>query len=356
MRIYKLVLSAFLVIAAPAAADDTFQVGLTLPLSGALAEYGQAAKNGVELARTQHPENFQKVSFIYEDSQWDAKTAVSAFNKLRSIEKVSLIYNWGNPTTEAVAPLAERYHLPLIGMAANPQTSLGRHYVIRSTNAASDFASRLAEYLVQQGYKNIGVIIADNSYVRGLFDGLKSTIGDRGSVEIVDLYNLQDQDFRSSISKLRQRKYDALGVFLITGQISNCYRQLKDQGINLPTFGTDFFESGTEIKLANGGMNGAVYTHLGITEQFRADYVSRFNNDYQIAYAGNAYDMAMILGRLFNGQTLSADEIMTRLRSVKDQSGIGGTFSFGDAPDEGPHYHFPVQLKKIVGDKITVIP
>ena len=98
----------------------------------------------------------------------------------------------------------------------------------------------------------------------------------------------------------------------------------------------------------------SVYPHLGITSEFSSDYVAQYKNDYQIAYAGNAYDMAMTWGRLFNNLSaaISADEIMVKLKSVKNQSGIGGIFSFIDSSVDGPHYHFPVQLKRISGESI----
>jgi len=283
--------------------------------------------------------------------------AVSAVNSLRNDKRVSLIYNWGNPTTEAVAPITERYRLPLVAMTLDPAVGLNRHFVVRATNSAGAFASISADYLKKKGFTNIGVVIADNTYVQGLFDGLEKYLAKGSKIEVIDRYNIQDQDFRSSITKARSRKYDCLGVFLITGQVSSFYRQLADQGLATPTFGTDFFESTTEIRLARGGMNGSVYPHLGTTPEFRTDYMARFNNDYQLSYAGNAYDMAMSWGRLFNNlpATISAVEVMEKLKSVQNQLGVGGIYSFMDSPVDGPHYHFPVQLKRIQGESIKIV-
>ncbi len=361
MRNWSLILwvSAFVVVGSVGAqepATSKFKVGVIAPLSGALAEYGLAAQNGIELARAQHPELFSNVQFVYEDSHWDAKTAVSAFNHLRDSEKVSLVYNWGNPTSEAIAPTAERYQLPTVAMTLDPAVARGKKYLIRSTNSAADFATIMANYLRESGFRKIGVVISENTYVKGLLDGLKSAIGSSATVEVIDAYDIQDQDFRTSVTRIASGKYDAIGVFLISGQVSTFYKQRATQAVTTPTFGTDFFESSTEIKLANGGMDGAVYPHLGITDDFRRDYVQKFKNDYQIAYAGNGYDMAITIGKLFNlAPILSPDQIMSRLRDVREQTGIGGRFEFRDTPADGPHFHFPVQLKKIVGEKIETI-
>src|SRR4051812_32826752 len=105
-------LAAFLLISVVldgATADDKpFIVGVVAPMTGPLAEDGVATHNGIELAKKQHPEMFKSLSFIFEDSQYDAKQAVTAYIKLRTVDHADLIYVWGNPTSEAVAPLAEQ--------------------------------------------------------------------------------------------------------------------------------------------------------------------------------------------------------------------------------------------------------
>ncbi len=333
-----------------------FVVGVIAPLTGALQEYGHAAQNGIELAREEHPNLLNRVCFVYEDSQWDAKTAVSAFNKLRTTGDTALIFNWGNPTTEAVAPLSEQYALPVIGMSLDPKVASGRHFLLRSTNPASDFSRVLAKYLYARGYKKLGVVMTENSYVRGLFEGLSHFYS--GNIELVDTYNVQDGDFRTSVAKLKKSQYDAIGVFLISGQVSQFYRQMAEQHLVLPTFGTDFFESSTEIQLAGKAMEGAVYPHLGVNAKFEKKYVGKYNNDYQLAYAGNSYDVAMLIGRLFNGTggRLEAQKIMNTFRNSGQQEGVGGFFSFKETVQTGPYLSFSVHLKIIKNGKIVILP
>ena len=171
-------------------------------------------------------------------------------------------------------------------------------------------------------------------------------------IEEIASYPIQEIDFKNSILKIRAEKYDYIGVFLISGQISGFYKQLRQQGVKTPTFGTDFFESSTEIKLAEGGMEGAVYPHLGVDQDFYRRYVAKYNNDYQIAYAGNAYDMTMVIGDLFGktaSSSLDSSQVIDKLKGVSETRGIGGMFNFQDTPGAGPHFYYPVKLKKIEG-------
>lgn len=334
-----------------------FRVGAILPLTGGLAEYGVAARNGFELAKEHHPELFTNIAFDYEDSQWDAKTALSAFNRLRHEGDVSLVFNWGNPTTEAIAPVAETSHMPLIGMSLDPGSARGKKYLIRCINPASDFSKRLAEYLRQREYRRLGVVIAQNTYVQGLLDGLNANLGSDRKVSTIASYTLAETDFRTSIAKIKSSNFDAIGVFLISGQVSSFYRQLRDQKVALPTFGTDFFESTSEIKMAGAAMEAAVYPHLGVDKSFASRYVGKHGNDYQIAYAGNAYDIAVMIGTLFNNAArLSADQIMDELRSSKTSlNGVTGPFKYRHTRDGDSYYEFPVQLKRIENGRYVVL-
>jgi branched-chain amino acid transport system substrate-binding protein len=329
-----------------------FRVGVIAPLSGPLAEYGVATRNGIEIARTNHSELLSKISFEFEDSQWDAKQAVSAFQSLRT--KTDLIFNWGNPTTEAIAPIAEKLGVPLLGMTLDPASSQGRAFVIRTTNPAEGFSEPLANYLKKSGYRRIGLVLAQNTYVQGLYDGLKKHLASDQSVEVIATFPLADLDFRSAITRIGSKKFDAVGVFLITGQVSTFYRQLRQQGLRIPTFGTDFFESASEIELAAGGMDGAIYPHLAVTSAFAKQYQQKFGNDFQLAYAGNAHDIAILIGTLFGSgeapKTSSAT--MERLRAAPTIEGVAGSFQFRHTLAGDSYFEFPVRLKKIVGKQI----
>lgn len=349
-----LALSLFQVSNLSADTEKKFRIGVILPLSGALSEYGVATRNGIELAKIENPTFFTDLDFIYEDSQWDAKTALSALDKLRSVDKVSLVFNWGNPTTEAVAPIAERYQLPLLAMSSDPKVTANRNFVIRSLNSGREFGHTLGSYLSKQGYKRIGIVIVANTYVEALFQGLKEILESTAKVEVLERYNLSDQDFRAAVTKIRANKYDAIGIFLISGQVSNFYRQLSSQGVKIPSFGADFFESKSEIQAAQGGMTGAVFSNLDVTDQFRKNYVSRFTNDSQIAFAGNGYDMALILGKLFNAQVLTANEIMSKLKGAGSYDGVAGTFRLSEQSSD-PHFKYHIRVKRIEGDKVVTL-
>lgn len=331
---------------------DNKKIGCILPLSGPLAEYGIAAKNGIEMARSDAPKAFKGIKFVFEDSKYQAKEAVSAFNKLRRDKNLALIYVWGNPTSEAIAPLAEKFKVPTLAMVLNPKVSTDREYVIRSTNYDALFSKRLVEAMSARQIKKLAVVVSENSYLNGILDGIKRFADDNLKIDIVQRYQPSDMDFRSSITRIKGKNYDAIAVFLMSGQVGQFYKQMKQQKLNLPSYGTDFFESKTEIQQSGGAMEGAYYTHLGVSEDFRKQYVARFGNDLQLAYAGNGYDIANIAANAIKAKKA---KLITSLKDVKSYRGVSGIANFKNTADGGAFYEFPVRLKQISGESFKEI-
>lgn len=343
-------LIAFLNNLSHAQIENKFRVGAILPLSGPLAEYGVAAKNGIELAKEQHPDLFNRIEFDYEDSLYDPKTTILAFNKLVLSKRVSLVFTWGNPPSEAVAPIAENRDVPLLAVVSGSAIARGKTRLIRFFNPTSDLSKPLAQYLKQKGFKRLGVVTAENTYVGGILEGLKSNLASDQQLTTIATFNPTDMDFRSAVLKVKAQVFDAIGVFLLSGQVGTFYKQLQEHGVNTPSFGTDFFESTVEVGLAKGAMEGAIYPQAGVTSEFQTQYISKFKNNSQITHAGNSYDMAMLMGTLFNSlQTkLSPEEIMAELKSSRSSlTGAMGTMRFRQTADVDSYFEFPIILKKV---------
>lgn len=332
------------------------KVGLIVPLTGPLAEYGVAFRNGVELAQRDAVEISDNCSFVLEDSKYDSKTAVGLLQKLSGVDQAPVIYNWGGPTSDAIAPLADRNDIALFVWSADPAVSEGRTRVIRFSNSGFDYGGAIARYLQARGYKKVGIVKTENQYIHAILNGVQSS-GTPLEVEIVDNYQPGDQDFRSTVSKLKGRQFDALGVFLLSGQVSQFAKQLRAQANALPLFGTDFFESMTEVQQSDGGLVGAVFSNNEVSDRFRKSYVSRYGNDLQINHAANGYDFATFLCKKLGAKLkgLSPIEIVQAAGaagSVEGEQGTG-TFTLSDKGDK--YFKFPIVIRKIEAQQIVSV-
>lgn len=168
-----------------------------------------------------------------------------------------------------------------------------------------------------------------------------------GSVQAVD------QDFRSFISKLRNKHFDAFGVFLIGGQIPTFYKQLAQLGVKIPTVGTDFFQDQSMVSGSGGLLNGAVFAGPVVEDGFYKRYVAMFGNDDQIPWAANSYNFAVIASNVIKGLKSGAlgEEIIAAFQKSQPHEGSAGQIRFVDS-EQGPAFEFPVTMKIIENGKI----
>lgn len=342
------------VLAAPLTthADDAiFRLGVSAPLTGDLLEYGAAVRNGVTLALEGNKES-SHVKVIFEDNGYEANKALSALKRLQTQEHIDLLYSWGEQPLHAIAPVAEKAKLPVLAMSVDPIPSLNKKYIIRTINYAAQYSEVMAQYLKTRGYKKIGIVQVEDPFQLSLIEALKAQLGADQSVTQLLSVGLDGKDFHSAIAKGKEMKLDALGVYLNSGQVSNFYRQMKELKWELPTFGTDIFESETEIQNAQGGMEGAVYPNTVPSEEFHRTYKEKFGNDIQIAYAYNAYIVINIVVDLFTNKQkrLDSEEIITALRNVQRPE-----FKVQSSKEGGTFFEFPIHMKGIKNGHVELL-
>jgi ABC-type branched-subunit amino acid transport system substrate-binding protein len=334
-------------------AEDTLKhrvtrIGVSVPLTGDLVEYGSAVKNGIELAKLESPESFKGLSFVYEDNQYEASKAVTAFNKLKNFDKVDLIFNWGEPTLGAIAPIAEQQKFPVLAMSLDQKPAEGNEFVLLTINYAEQYAQKLTQYLRSKGLKRIGILQTEDPFLNSMVDGIRLNLKDGESVEVFATFKPGDADFKTQIARLKHASFDVIGVYLFSGQVSTFFRQASSMKFKTHFFGTDFFESRTEITQSNGGMEGAVYPNLKIPEEFSRKYLEKHGNDAQVAYAYNAYEFARTSALVFPEPItpLSSEAIIPRYLKVTRKD----IFTMEKTPEGANYFNYPLVMRMVKGN------
>jgi ABC-type branched-subunit amino acid transport system substrate-binding protein len=336
----------------------SFRFGISAPLSGVLAEYGAALRNGFSLAQRDFSTEFASVDVFFEDSQWDPKTAVSVFNALARVRNAQLVYSWGTPTNEAVAPLAEALKVSTLAMTGEAGAGRGRRFIVRTVALSQAFGSVLADHLLTQVKpKRIAVVLAENGYLRGIFEGLQERLkGSAVELELLATFEADAADFRTVVSKMKNHRFDIVGVLLITGQVRNFFKQMREQRVSLPTFGGSFFGSVTEIEASGEGIQGAIFPDLKVDSDFRDRYLKEFGNDIQIAFAANAYDVAALVAKNFAAKgagEMSPEDVMAKLRGATSIDGAHSQFRYSESTDAGAAFESPIVVRRVEGKGIV---
>lgn len=333
------------------------KIGVVLPLSGPFAEYGDAVKNGIVLAQKEAKKN-NNVEFVFEDGQYDAKLSISAYTKLATIDKVNAVYVFGDGPNQAIAPIVKNYK----DTALLAESSLGSlaaqdQNIFRTSERPEELARKAWEQLRKMNLKKIAIVKTQNQYLNMLFDSMKSQAQTGESVELVgDIQMWNETNFRTTLAKIKGSKvgYDAIGVYLFGGQIGQFYKQMGDMKMTQQTFGTDFFESQSDIATAGKLMDGAFYAHFDVSPEFKERVAAQFGTINQVAYTGNGYDVARMI---IEGPALgSAQDIMDYMKTINGYKGVLGTYSYATSEGDGDRYFkIPVHIKEIRNGKIETL-
>jgi branched-chain amino acid transport system substrate-binding protein len=203
----------------PLLEGQEIRVGVVLPLSGALSTFGQQGRRGVELAAEEiNGANGilgAKIKLFVEDFAGDPKVALTATEKLITVDKVHIVT--GAYMSAAIAVMqepCERYKVPLlaIGGAADELTAKGYKYFFRNVQSASEFTQATMEF-VNEVIKPKTVGIVYEKTLRGESTKnafLKLAEQYKFTVAAEEGYPVGSLDFKPLIEKLKAANPDVL--------------------------------------------------------------------------------------------------------------------------------------------------
>lgn len=340
------------------AENDSFSFGIIIPLSGALAEYGTAIRNGFELAKVEKPELFTNLNFIYEDSGYDASTAISALNNLRTTKSINLYYMWGVSPTEAMLPVADKNGLAVIAETTIKEATIDRKYVIRAARTGERIAKALSNEIKKRKLQRISLMVSQIPFYTDIVKHLELDLKSSG-IEVIKVQDVlpTELDFKSYITNFKQKKNDAIGLFLLPVQLINFYKQLEQIKLNIQTFNADLLDSSTIVKECPRTIENAFFTQVGVTNEFRKQYLDYAKSDIHIGSAAQSYDVAILIGELFGNSknNLKSGDIIKTITEISPRSGATGLFEYSETKDSGKELRMPVSLKKIKAGKIETI-
>lgn len=348
-------ISAVLLASSAQAERRKIKIGFIVSLSGPVADWGTAIKNGVELAREDNPEIGEVFDAVFEDSQYIPKTAIASLKKLHTIDQVDAIYVFGGPVSYTLAAIAESLHLPMFSTEYDPAHSRGRKYVIRFANNSSDYGHAVISTLRARKLKKFVIVKSENQYHNALSSAFIESVGEKESVEVLQNFNPEEMDFRSVFPALRSRKYDAIGVYIVAAGHHAFFSQARSAGLKFKNlFGTNGFESVALNKGVEDVVEGALFANTAIDPRFRQKYLNRFGNVNQIVDGALAYEFAMLVKDLFENKEvpLTPEDFIKRFALTSSRNSVCGEYVYRDSPESGKYFRFPV----IVGAVTRGIP
>ena len=330
------------------AENPRIKIGVIVPLSGGNATTGIAIKNGIELARHDHQEILRDLIFVYEDDGFDPKRDITAFNRLMVGQRPDVIFGLGPNLVEVLAARLEGEQLPLVNFGFVAAPTIGKPLVVRTMNHTDQYMQALANYLKSEGLKELPVVVGEHAFFRAMTNSLVKGFGADQMVREIANPAPDEVDFRGVILKLRNFRNTRVGLMLFAPSLIAFLKQARGSGLTESFFGTDVCEGAATLSEDPSLLDGCIYPDNDASETFRAKYRKMFGDEAHLAFAANAYDMALLVGEVFQrSDKVKAGEFMLALMHVKDRKGELGTFSYTETNDGGKFFEYPIHVKRI---------
>ena len=280
-----------------------FKLGGTAPLTGGAAIYGNAAKNGAQIAVDEiNAMGGIQFELKYEDDTHDAEKAVNAYNALKDWGiQISLGAVTSKPC-EAIAP--EHYNDRIFAITPSASSSsvlTGNDNVFQMCFVDPNQGTASAQYIFDKGLGSKVAIIwkNDDVYSKGVYDTFTAKAAELG-LEIVSdttFADGNDTDFSVQLKDAQDKGADLLFLPMYYQPASLILTQADAVGYKPVVFGIDGMDGiltleGFDTTLAEGVILLTPFNADSsdeATKAFVAEYQKRFN-ELPNQFAADAYD------------------------------------------------------------------
>lgn len=220
-----------------AAQDNTFKIGLILPMTGPFASTGKQLEAAARLYVAQNGDTVagKKVQLIVKDDTGAPDVTKRIAQELVINDKVQVLAGFGlTPLAFATAPVATQSKTPLVVMAAaTSSVTQASPFIVRTSFTVPQVVTVLADWATKNSIKKVVSLVTD--YAPGV-DSEKyfsQRFQANGGVVVETLrVPLRSPDFAPFLQKVRDAKPDALFTFVPSGAGSALMKQFAERGLD----------------------------------------------------------------------------------------------------------------------------
>lgn len=355
-------------------AGGTLVIGGIGPVTGAAAVYGNAVKNGAQLAVNEINAaggvNGMKLELNFQDDEHDAEKSVNAYNTLKDAGMKLLVGTVTSAPCIAVSAEAAKDNMFLLtpsGSAIDAITAGDNCFRVCFTDPGQGKIA--ADYIVDNNLGTKVGVIYDSSdvYSSGILDGFRAEAEVKG-LEIADVEAFTADaktDFSVQIQKVMDSGADLLFLPIYYQEASLILQQAESLGLTIPVLGGDGLDGlidqlGDKVATADGVM---VMTPFAASSPepksaaFTAAYEEMTNGEVPIQFAADAYDAVYAIKMALekagvNDASMSASDICDKVKVAMTEitlEGITGTTTW---TADGEPTKAPQVMKIVVKDGV----
>lgn len=320
---------------------EPIKIGFIGPLTGEVASLGVAGYAATQIAvdeiNSSGGINGRPIQLIVEDGKCTNSTAVTAAQKLLSVDKVSaIIGGLCSSETTAFVKIASDLKIPVISYGSSaPALSQSGKYFFRTYPSDANQGKVAAEYLFNElEVKNVAVLYHISDWGSGIQSVFVSRFKELGGNITNEEGTLQTvRDYKTQLTKINKSKPDYIYMPTYPEGGLIAVKQIQDLGLKLKIFGADSWGDTKFIKEADPRADILyVSASNNPTEEFKSKLLTKIGGDQIPTGAPQAYDAVHVLAIAMKNVGLDGDVLSDALRK-SDFNGVSGQIKFDQNGD-----------------------
>ena len=289
--------------------NDKIVIGISAPLTGPTAWWGEYIKNGVKLAMEDlDKENIaSSIELKWEDDQCSSQQGISAVNKLIYVDNAKYI----------LGPLCNQVTIPTQNLfeknkVISMETGLPNRQIAQMSSPHFSllpeigyFMKALVDYIYSHNdisKMHLAIIRLSDAYGQENFETFKQVFEDRGGKIVADeTITSNSTDMKTQLTKIKASNPDSIMLITYGPNLIEVLKEMNQLGMNnLKKYGIVALESllllQTVPKLAEGVIYPVPTTKNNVSSV--SDFKNRYKSEFGTAndvYSANAYDSLKIL-------------------------------------------------------------
>ena len=325
------------------AEEGPIKLGAISPNTGALAAYGAAVSNGIDLAVAEINAAGgvlgRQLAVTHMDDKFDATEGANAFNKLVSDGVSAVIGSVTSGITAGLASLADAKGMLLLTPTATADTvTEGFHGIFRACYKDSFQGAMAARMSFELGVKKVAILYASgDTYSAGLYESFKAAASTLGMevVAIESSSSTSDTDYTTQLTNIvasgaelifAPYYYDSIGPYIVP--------QARNAGFTGFFAGADGWDGTTGTMVEDKSLYNKSFfvNHYAqddpspVVQNFVKAYTDMFSAESLNALAALAYDSVYMLKQAI--EAAGTDKTADIITAMTGMNFIGVTGNF----------------------------
>lgn len=354
--------------------DNTLVIGAIGPITGGAAVYGNAVKNGAQLAVNEINAtggvNGMILKLDFQDDEHDAEKSVNAYNKLKDNGMKLLVGTVTSAPCVAVSAEAAKDNLFLLtpsGSSLDAISAGDNCFRVCFTDPGQGKIA--ADYMADNALATKVGIIYDSSdvYSTGILEGFKAQAAERG-IEVVaeEAFTSEAKtDFSIQIQKVMDSGADLLFLPIYYQEASLILQQAESAGMDMTVFGGDGLDGlidqlGDKVAIAQDVLVLTPFAASSPDEKsaaFTKAYGELTNGEVPIQFAADAYDAVYAIKLALekagiSDASMSASEICDAVKVAMTEITLDGVTGSTTWTADGEPTKAPQVMRIVVKDGV----